>query len=385
MERDNILRFDLSRVETPCFIVDTSLIEKNLRILASVKERTGCRILLAQKAFSMWSLYGLIATYLDGSCASSPFEARLAREHFGKEVHVFAAGYSQNDINEIVKYADHIVFNSFAQLDRFRDTVARSGRKIDLALRINPEHSEGTHAIYDPCQAASRLGITRKNFRTDQLEGITGLHFHTLCQHNAQPLERTLAAVEEKFGDVIGRMDYINFGGGHHITRDDYDVELLCSLITRFKEKYGVQVYLEPGEAVALNTGYLASTVLDVIENGMHIAILDASAAAHMPDVIEMPYRPFILGSGDADEKAHTYRLGGHSCLAGDIIGDYSFDAPLKAGDRLLFTDMSIYSMVKTNTFNGLALPSIYTYDAAENECTLVKKFGYDDFKNRLS
>jgi carboxynorspermidine decarboxylase len=385
MERDNILNFDLSRVETPCFIVDTSLVERNLKILASVKERTGCRILLAQKAFSMWSLYPLISRYLDGSCASSPYEARLAREHLGKEVHVFAAAYSQKDIDEIVQYADHIVFNSFFQLERFRAAVAASGRTIDLALRINPEHSEGTHAIYDPCQEFSRLGITRANFHADRLEGIKGLHFHTLCQHNAQPLERTIGAVEEKFGEFLAQMEYVNFGGGHHITRDDYDIDLLCSLITRFKEKYGVEVYLEPGEAVALNTGYLAATVLDVIDNGMKIAVLDASAAAHMPDVIEMPYRPYIIGSGEAHEKAHTYRLGGHSCLAGDIIGDYSFDAPLTAGDRLLFTDMSIYSMVKTNTFNGLALPSILTYDAQNNECTLVRRFGYEDFKNRLS
>lgn len=385
MERDNILNYDISRVETPCFIVDTSLIERNLKVLASVKERTGCRVLLAQKAFSMWSLYPLIAKYLDGSCASSPWEARLAREHLGKEVHVFAAGYSQKDIGEIVQYADHIVFNSFAQLERFRGAIEASGRNIDLALRINPEHSEGTHAIYDPCQQFSRLGITRAAFKADRLDGIKGLHFHTLCQQNVAPLERTLKAVEEKFGDVIPQMEYVNFGGGHHITRDDYEIDRLCSLITDFKKRWGVEVYLEPGEAVALNTGYLAATVLDVIDNGMKIAILDASAAAHMPDVIEMPYRPFIIGSGEADEKKHTYRLGGHSCLAGDIIGDYSFDEELKAGDRLLFTDMSIYSMVKTNTFNGLTLPSIYTYDAPRNECTLVKKFAYEDFKGRLS
>ena len=229
------------------------------------------------------------------------------------------------------------------------------------------------------------MGITRANFKGDALDGIKGLHFHTLCQQNVQPLERTIKAVEEKFREFISRMEYVNFGGGHHITRDDYEIDRLCELITDFKKRWGVEVYLEPGEAVALNTGYLAATVLDVIDNGMKIAILDASAAAHMPDVIEMPYRPFIIGSGEADEKAHTYRLGGHSCLAGDIIGDYSFDEPLKAGSRLLFTDMSIYSMVKTNTFNGLTLPSIMTYDAERNECAMVKKFGYEDFKGRLS
>jgi carboxynorspermidine decarboxylase len=385
MARDIILNLDLSRVETPCFIVDTSLIERNLRTLFSVKERTGCRILLAQKAFSMFALYPLIAQYLDGSCASSPYEARLAREHLGKEVHVFAAGYSERDMNEIITYADHIVFNSFNQLQRFRDKIALSERPIDLAVRINPEHSEGTRPIYDPCQPYSRLGVTKKNFRPDLLDGIKGLHFHTLCEQNADALERTLKAVEETFGEFIPQMKYVNFGGGHHITRDDYDIDLLCSLITQFKKRYGVEVYLEPGEAVALNTGYLAAAVLDVFENGMNIAILDASAAAHMPDVIEMPYRPFILGSGEAGKKQFTYRLGGHSCLAGDIIGDYSFDKPLKAGDRLLFTDMAHYSMVKTNTFNGLALPSIMTYDPDTNECTTVKKFGYEDFKGRLS
>ncbi|MGL4370717.1 MAG: carboxynorspermidine decarboxylase, partial [Spirochaetota bacterium] len=331
--------------------------------LKGVKDTTGCRILLAQKAFSMFSLYGQVSRYLDGTCASSPHEARLGREQFGKEVHVFAAGYSEADMDEIIPRADHIVFNSFAQLERFRGKIQNSGRTIDIALRINPEHSEGATAIYDPCQQFSRLGITRKNFQPDKLAGVKGLHFHTLCEQNAEPLARTVTAVEDKFGEFIYGMEYVNFGGGHHITKPGYNIGLLCETICAFKEKYGVQVYLEPGEAVALNTGYLISTVLDVFDNGMGIAVMDTSAAAHMPDVIEMPYRPFILGSGEAGEKSFTYRLGGHSCLAGDIIGDYSFDEPLKPGDRLIFTDMAHYSMVKTNTFNGLKLPSIYTYD----------------------
>jgi len=385
MERDNILKLNLQGIKTPCFIVDKGLIEKNARILKSVKDATGCRILLAQKGFAMFALYPLLRQYLDGTCASSPHEARLGREEFGGEVHAFAAGYSDDDIDEIITLADHIVFNSFSQLERFREKIEHAPRPIDMAIRINPEHSEGTKEIYDPCQKHSRLGVTRSNFDESKLNGIKGLHFHTLCEQNAEPLERTLRAVEDKFGDIIRRMEYVNFGGGHHITKEGYNIPLLVRLINDFQNKYGVRVYLEPGEAVALNTGYLVSTVLDVFDNGMGIAILDTSAAAHMPDVIEMPYKPAILGAGDGGEKKHTYRLGGMSCLAGDIIGDYSFDSPLTPGSKLIFTDMAHYSMVKTNTFNGLKLPSIMTYDPDNNKASLVKEFGYEDFKGRLS
>ncbi|HPA62483.1 MAG TPA: carboxynorspermidine decarboxylase [Spirochaetota bacterium] len=384
MERNNILSEDLSRVETPCFIVDKTLIEKNLRKLKEVKDATGCKILLAQKAFSMYSLYPLISSYLDGTCSSSPHEAELAYEYFGKEVHAFAAGYSTADIDELCKFADHIVFNSFAQLERFKDRIKNCGRKIDLAVRINPEHSEGAVEIYDPCQKNSRLGITLSNFREEFLPELKGIHFHTLCEQNAEPLVRTLEAVEEKFGRYFSGLDYVNFGGGHHITKDGYNSDLLISTINKFKEKYGVQVYLEPGEAVALNAGYLIAEVLDIIKNGMDIAILDTSACAHMPDVIEMPYRPFIINSGEAGEKKFTYRLGGMSCLAGDTIGDYSFDEELSVGDRLIFTDMAHYSMVKTNTFNGLKLPSIGIVDENKN-IEILRRFGYNDFKNRLS
>lgn len=384
MARNDILNFDPAAVSSPCFVVDQALIERNCRILKQVKDAAGCKILLAQKGFSMFALYPLIAAYLDGTCASSPHEARLGREEFGGEVHVFAAGYSERDMDEIIPYADHIVFNSFTQLERFRATIEASGRKPELAIRVNPEHSEGAKEIYDPCQPFSRLGVTRAQFRPELLEGVSGLHFHTLCEQNADPLERTLAAFEKKFGEFIPRMKYINFGGGHHITRDDYDIELLVRLVRSFRERYGVEVYLEPGEAIALNAGFLVARVLDVIENGMHNAILDTSAAAHMPDVIEMPYRPHIIGSAEAGAKPYTYRLGGLSCLAGDIIGDYSFDEPLACGSTLVFCDMAIYSMVKTNTFNGLTLPSIAICDKS-GTVRVVRRFGYEDFKHRLS
>jgi carboxynorspermidine decarboxylase len=385
MERNHILKYDLCRVETPCFIVDTELLEKNLEILARVKREAGCRILLAQKAFSMYSVYPQISAVLDGTCASSPHEARLGREEFGKELHVFAAAYSERDMDEIVQLADHIVFNSFAQYERFRGKVAASGRDIECALRVNPRHSEGAKPIYDPCAQGSRLGITLDNFKGHDLTGITGLHFHTLCEQNAEPLVRTLSAVEKQFGDIIPEMRYVNFGGGHHITRDDYNIGLLVKTIVDFRKRYGVEVYLEPGEAVVLNTGFLAATVLDVVHNDIDIAILDTSAACHMPDVIEMPYRPNVVGSDEAGVKKHTYRLAGLTCLAGDVIGDYSFDEPLNCGDKLLFTDMALYSMVKTNTFNGIKLPDICVYDGESKNIRVVKKFGYTDFKGRLS
>jgi carboxynorspermidine decarboxylase len=383
------VRFDSGLVETPCFVVDEGLLRDNLDILAEVKERAGCKILLALKCFAMFSLFPLIRQTLDGVCASSPHEARLGREEFGREVHAFAAAYSEKDIRDLCKTCDHIVFNSFAQLERYaplvRELATASNREIELGVRINPEHSEGAVPIYDPCAPGSRLGVRRSQLRSDLLDGVVTLHWHNLCEQNADCLERTIGAVEKSFGEFIPRMRSVNFGGGHHITRKDYDRELLVRLIRDFKDKWGVTVYLEPGEAVALNTGYLVATVLDVIQADIETAIMDASVPAHMPDVLEMPYRPHIVGSGEPGEKNHTYRIGGLSCLAGDVAGEYSFDAPLAPGDRLVFTDMAIYTMVKTSTFNGVQLPSIAVYRPDTGAVDVVRRFGYQDFRNRLS
>lgn len=382
---------DLGRVPTPCFVVDMAALKRNLAVLQTVQDRTGCRILLALKGFAMFSVFPLIRQTLAGVCASSPHEARLGREEFGREVHAFAAAYSDADIAGLTETADTIVFNSFDQKRRFVKAVKSAHRPIHIGIRINPEHSEVEVPIYDPCAPRSRLGVRMETFQREEaadpnfLEGITGLHFHTLCEKNADALERTLKVVEKKFGNYLHRMDWVNFGGGHHITRPDYDVDLLCDLITRFKQKYGAAVYLEPGEAVALNAGILVTSVLDIIDNNGPIAILDASAATHMPDVLEMPYRPGLKNSGLPGEKPYAYRLAGISCLAGDIIGDYSFDKPLAIGDRLAFRDMAIYSMVKTNTFNGIALPAIATFDPDTGAFNLIREFGYLDYKNRLS
>lgn len=376
---------DFSVFETPSFVVDRVLLKRNLEILSRVQNETGAKILLALKGFAMYPAADLVKQYLSGTCASSPHEARLGREEFGGEVHSFAAAYSDRDFEELLGLSDHIVFNSVSQYDHFSDKISGYGEKIKFGLRINPEHRETEVEIYDPCAPFSRLGITRKNFPDTLPAHISGLHFHTLCEKNSDSLERTIRAAEEKFGSFFYDCEWVNFGGGHHITREDYDTGLLTELIINFKNKYGVQVYLEPGEAVALNTGFLVSTVLDVTENDKKIAILDTSAAAHMPDVIEMPYRPYITGSEEAGVLPYTYRLGGLTCLAGDIIGDYSFGKPLKPGDRLVFTDMAHYSMVKTNTFNGIKLPDIYYYDSDSREIIHRKSFGYGDFKGRLS
>jgi carboxynorspermidine decarboxylase len=380
------LNIDIEKLSTPIFLVDEAKLRENLAILKSVIDRTDCRIILALKAFSTYVTFPLLREVLHGTCASSVHEARLGREYFGKEVHVYGAAYSDEDFRELLRYANHIDFNSFGLWEHFRPLALQAKKKknIHFGIRINPEHSEGTVPIYDPAAPFSRLGVVRSEFRPDLLDGISYLHFHTLCQQNAEPLVRTLRAVEEKFGEFIPAMEYVNFGGGHHITRADYNIDLLCNTIIDFKKRYGVQVYLEPGEAVALNAGYLVATVLDVIRNGMDIAILDTSAAAHMPDVLEMPYRPHILESGLPHEKPYTYRLGGGSCLAGDVIGDYSFDRPLKRGDKLVFTDMAIYSMVKTNTFNGIKLPDIAIMDSEKKTVSIHRRFGYRDFKMRL-
>jgi carboxynorspermidine decarboxylase len=367
-------------IPTPFYYVDEGLLISNLEILRSVINRTGCKILLAQKAFSMFSLYPLIGRYLHGTTASGLFEARLGFEEMGGETHVYSPAYTDQDFDELVKICDYIIFNSFEQLRRHKGKALEHGRSV--GIRINPEHSTGSHAIYDPCGEGSRLGVTAANFRPDLLEGVTGLHFHTLCEQNSDALASTLRAVEEKFGGYLYKMKWINIGGGHHITRADYDTELLISCITRLQTEYGLEVYLEPGEAVVLNTGFLVASVLDIVENGIPAAILDASAACHMPDVLEMPYQPQIIGA--AEGKRYTYRLGGNTCLAGDIIGDYSFDEPLKCGDRLVFCDTAHYSMVKNNTFNGVPLPAI-AVKKADGSFGVVKVFGYGDFKGRLS
>lgn len=370
-------------LRTPYFLVDEARLMHNLEILRDVQECAGCKILLAQKAFSMFSVYPLLRQYLAGSTASGLYEARLGHEEFGGETHVFSPAYREDEWDELLRYADDIVFNSPAQVRRFAPRARAAGKSC--GLRLNPECStqEG-HAIYDPCSPGSRLGTTLANFDESVLPLLDGLHFHTLCEQNADALEETVAAFEEKFGPYLSRMKWLNLGGGHHITREDYDVERLIRIVRRLRETYGVEVYLEPGEAVVLNAGFLVTSVLETLHNGLDIAILDASAACHMPDVIEMPYRPPLRGAGQPGERAHTFRLGGPTCLAGDVIGDYSFDAPLREGDRLVFEDMALYTMVKTNTFNGMPLPSIVWRDK-DGDLFLVRSFGYEDFKTRLS
>jgi len=371
-------------IQTPCYIIEEDALIRNLEILDCVQKEAGCKIIMALKGFAMFGVFPLIRQYLYGTAASSLDEARLGYEEFGGEVHICAPAYSEAEFSELLSYADHMVFNSFSQWKFFRKMAANSERKVLFGMRVNPEHSEVKVPIYDPCGRFSRLGTTRENFEEKELDGITGLHFHNLCELNADSLERTLKAVEEKFGSVFKRLKWINFGGGHHITRKDYDIALLCRLIRDFKNRYPLDVYLEPGEAIALNAGVLEASVLDVIHNRMDIAILDTSAAAHMPDVLEMPYRPVITGAGGPGEYGHTYRLGGMTCLAGDIIGDYSFRKPLKPGSRLVFEDMAHYTMVKNNTFNGVRLPSI-AIRKSSGEVVIVRKFGYGDYKNRLS
>jgi carboxynorspermidine decarboxylase len=370
---------DVSTIETPCFITDLGALEKNLQLLKSVQQRAGCTILLALKGFAQWSTFPLVRTYLAGATSSSVAEARLAREELGGEVHAYAPAYSDSEMRELVTLADHVVVNSPAQWQRHRATLERA--QISTGLRVNHEHQEAETALYDPAGACSRLGTTRANLK--HVDGLDGLHFHSLCQNNSDALERAVVAFEHKFGEFIPRVKWVNFGGGHHITRPDYDVDRLIRVVTEFRNKWNVKVYLEPGEAVALGAGVLVAQVMDTFVNGMPIAILDTSATAHMPDVLEMPYRPIIIDAGEPGAKAHTYRLGGMTCLAGDVIGDYSFDRPLAIGDRLVFLDMSHYTMVKTTTFNGVRLPSIATHD--RGAITVHRRFGYRDHRDRLS
>ncbi len=381
--------FEPERVETPAFVCDLSALRGNLAILQDVQARAGCSILLALKGFAMWSTFDILKEGLAGVAASSTAEARLGREHFGKEVHAYAPAYSEAEVAEHLTLVDHMVFNSVAQWERFRPMVQAAPRRVECALRLNPEHSEVETALYDPCAPGSRLGVRPHQLEPKHLEGVSGLHFHTLCEKNSDALERTLAAVEKHFGWAIERVQWINFGGGHHITRRDYDVERLVRIITEFRRRWGKRVYLEPGEAVGLDTGVLVASVLDVLEashGAPPIAILDTSATAHMPDVLEMPYRPRIVGGSDPGVLPHTYRLGGLTCLAGDVIGDWSFAQPLKVGDRLVFEDMIHYTMVKTTTFNGVRLPDIVTYDPdAGGKLQLIRRFGYEDYAGRLS
>ena len=375
-------------LNTPCYVIDEKKLIKNAEVLSSVISHTGSKILLAQKAFSNYDFYPLISGYLSGTEASGLFEARLGKEEMPEgEVHVFCAAYRDDEFDELLKYADHIVFNTVTQLKKFGKAAKDNGKSV--GLRINPECStqEG-HEIYDPCAKGSRLGVTRsvwdKEMTPEVYKLLDGIHFHTLCEQNSDALEITLKAVEEKFGDILPDMKWLNMGGGHHITKEDYDVEKLERLLIYAKEKWNVEVYLEPGEAVALNAGYLLTRVLDIVENsGEKIAILDSSAACHMPDVIEMPYTPPLLNASSDNSKPYSYRLGGPTCLSGDVIGDYSFDSELKTGDMLVFGDMAIYTTVKNNTFNGMPLPNIYTLKS-DGSTEILTDFGYSDFKNRL-
>jgi len=369
-------------IKTPAYVVDEKKLIKNLEILESVRKRSGARILLAQKAFSMYSMYSLIGKYLDGTTASGLYEAKLGTI-LGKQNHVFAPAFKDEDMDEIVKLADHIVFNSVAQLNKHKAKCKREN--VSIGLRINPEIStQKDHEIYDPCSKSSRLGVRFCDFDESLLKDIEGLHFHTLCEQNFDDLLITFKVFEEKFGKYLHGLKWLNMGGGHHITREDYDVDGLVELVRYIKDKYSLEVILEPGEAIALNAGYLVTEVLDIVKNDMEILILDASAACHMPDVLEMPYRPPLMNSGKLNEKAYNYHLSSVTCLAGDVLGDYSFDCPIKVGDRLVFEDMAIYSMVKNNTFNGIPLPDIDILHE-NGEIEVVKRFGYEDFKGRLS
>lgn len=373
----------IDQVPTPAYVIDEAKLVNNLEILKSVQERTGCKVLLAQKAFSMYATYPLISQYLAGTTASGLYEAKLGREEFGGEVHVFAPAFKDADLEEILEIADHIVFNSERQLRKHVDKCRAVG--VSVGLRINPECStQGDHALYDPCAAGSRFGVRIDQFSEDLVDLVDGLHFHTLCEQNSDDLKTTLDAVETKFGPYLHRIKWLNMGGGHHVTREDYDLDLLISSIQHMQETYGLEVYIEPGEAIALNAGYLVTEVLDIFENGIETLVLDASATCHMPDVLEMPYRPPLRHGFEAGEKAYTYRLSSNTCLTGDIIGDYSFEKPVEIGDKLYFEDMAIYSFVKNNTFNGIGLPSLVLMDKT-GDCRIVKSFGYEDFKGRLS
>lgn len=380
-----MLPFDPARIETPAFVIDLGRLRGNLAKLARVQSEADCSILLALKGFAAFSTFDAVKAALAGAAASSVAEARLAREYIDKQVHVYAPAYSEQDMREVVTLADHVVFNSLSQLDHFLPVVRQARRGIEVGLRINPEHRETEVALYDPCASGSRLGVPLRAMRGPLLDQLDGLHFHNLCEKDSDALERTLAAVEAHFAQFIQKVKWVNFGGGHLITRPSYDVSRLVRVIRSFRERWGKKVYLEPGEAVGLNTGWLVCSVLDVIDYGQPIAILDTSATAHMPDVLEMPYRPSLVGAGEPGEKPFTCKLGGLTCLAGDVVGEYSFDSPLQVGNRLVFEDMAHYTMVKTTTFNGVRLPSIVLFEPETGELRVVRQFGYEDYKSRLS
>ncbi len=386
---DHIVHYDPQLpgdIPSPCFVVDIQRLKANLDILDSIQKTCGCKILCALKGFAMHSVFPQISRRLAGVCASGPHEARLGADLFGKEIHVFAPAFSQSDMEDLLPIAHHISFNSFAQWHAHRETIESSGQSISCGLRVNPGYSEIDVALYDPCAAGSRLGIPRSAFDGQSLEGIEGLHFHALCEQNSDTLKRVLSEFEKQFSQWLPQMKWVNFGGGHHITSPNYDKDLLIHTILQFQSRFpNLEIYLEPGEAIAINTGVLVATVLDIVHNEQDIAILDISATCHMPDTLEMPYRPEIVGAGLPNERVHTYQLGGLSCLAGDVIGDYSFDAPLQPGDRIQFLDMAHYTMVKTTTFNGIKHPSIATWNPTTSEFEIVREFGYEDYKNRLS
>ncbi|QEY14825.1 carboxynorspermidine decarboxylase [Cellvibrio sp. KY-GH-1] len=393
-KREYFTQFDPARVPSPCFVIDKAAVEDNLKILNRVQRESGAKVLGALKAFSCWSLAPLVREYLSGTCASGLHEARLGKEEFGGEVHCYSAAYKEADLLEILQVADHVLFNSFSQWSRFKPLALKAQQKrpeLQFGIRINPEHSEGEVALYDPCAPCSRMGVPIAEFEKaveqtpDILDGISGLHFHTLCQQDLPPLDRTLNIVIKKFGKYFKQIGWINFGGGHHISREDYQVDDLIDMLKNFQANYDLQVYLEPGEAVAIRSGVLVAEVLDITWNTMAQAILDTSATCHMPDVLEMPYRADIVGAGMPNELPHTYRLGGMTCLAGDVIGDYSFAQPLQVGQRLMFDDMAHYTMVKTTTFNGINLPAIALWDSRTNQLDVIREFGYSDFKHRLS
>ena len=379
----------INELPTPCYVIDEGKLEDNLKILRYVQDKTGAKILLAQKCFSAFCEYDLIGRYISGTTASGLFEARLGYEKMHKENHVYSPAYREQDMQELCRICDHIIFNSKAQLLKYAPVAdlvrEESGKRLSLGVRINPECStQKDHEIYDPCAKNSRMGIKACDIDDEIMSLIDGLHFHTLCEQDSDDLEITLKAVEEKFGDHLYKVKWLNMGGGHHITREGYDIDRLIRLIKHMREKYDLEIYLEPGEAVALNAGYNVTTVLDIVNNDKDILILDTSAACHMPDVLEMPYTPPLKDSAKPGEKKYDYRLSCNTCLAGDVIGDYSFDHEIHIGDRLIFEDMAIYSMVKNNTFNGIPLPAIAAMDA-KGECRIIKEFGYEDFKNRLS
>jgi carboxynorspermidine decarboxylase len=379
-------RFDLSRVDSPAFVVDAAALRRNLGVLADVRDRSGIRLLAALKAFSMWRVAPLISRHLDGVCTSGLWEARLADEHYTGEIATYCAAYKAEDLAEICHVSDHVIFNSPGQIARFAPVLAAArvrGDRFDVGLRINPLHAEGEVPRYDPCAPHSRLGFPVDQLHKQHLEGVSGIHFHTLCEQDLEPLKRTWDALRPRLAPYFGRLQWLNFGGGHHITRADYQRDDLVAFLKGVKAETGCEIYLEPGEAVALDAGILVGTVLDMQDNGMPVAITDISATCHMPDVIEAPYRPAMLGEVENDSV--PVRLGGPSCLAGDVIGDYRLPGGCAPGARFAFLDQAHYSMVKTTTFNGVPLPSIWLWDSETDALERVRSFAYEDFRDRLS